>query len=308
MKNLHIIIIVVILANSAGHTVWADCTGGNPEAWLNVYWNNDPQSFGDEISYHAYYEDGEYKLAVTDVGGYWDDIISSIECFDNYPAHWLIYDGLHCADFLLEGDGSTNLSGSNNDAAASLKFRCPSDKDVTWFTFCEHENCGGKAHQIRLYKHGNSYEVVWEVRQLDGHWNDNISAVESAKSGTLPKANAYWYFYRDKDFNSNGNADLILKNNNDFMYVGDDLNDKITSFRLVISNSEDPPTVQSQSIPGDIDCDGSVGYFDLAHLVDSWLQQDCDWCKSGGDLNADQQVNFSDFAVLAEYWLETLPI
>ena len=243
MKWGFVAVLFVFLAGGA-HVALAGCTGDNPTAWLNVYWNNDPQSYGDKISYEAYVEGGDYELALTDVGDWWDGEISAFHSNSNRPAHWWMYDHPDCSVYMHEGEGSENLSGSNNDDLGSFKFQCPTDESRTYLAFCEHHDCDGKTHPLRLFKNGNSYEVVWEMPQLDGHWNDEISAVESGVNGPLPKDHAYWYFYRDKNFNSNGSPDLILEDNDENWNLGT-LNDEITSFRLVISNSEEPPVISS---------------------------------------------------------------
>lgn len=306
MKNLYTMIIVVILGGYAGHTVLADCTGDYPTAWMNVYWDNDPYNYEDTIAYDAYVVDGKYRLAISDVSNWWDNRISAIECFENYPCHWWVYDDVECGTFLEEGDGGECWDLEHNDTVASLKFRA--NEQRTWFTFCEHDDCGGEGHQLRLYTYGNSYEVVWELRCLDGHWNDKISAVESGVSGPLNGDHAYWYFYKHKDFKNSENKkhppDLILKDNDENWDLGE-MDNQITSFRLVISDDDTPPTVQSYS--GDINCDGIVGNQDFVHLADAWQKEDCGCCELA-DLNLDQQINLFDLAILVDDWLEGLPV
>jgi hypothetical protein len=240
--NRGLVVALVALLAGGAQVAFADCTD-DPSAWLSVYWNDNPSSYGDKITYDAYVDGGEYELALTDVGDWWDGRISAFHCNSDYPAYWWIYDHPECSSYMDEGEGSANLSGSNNDDLGSIKFQCPSDKQRTWFKFCEHHDCEGKTHPLRLYKNQNSYEVVWEMPRLDGRWNDEISGLESGVNGTLPKEHAYWYFYRDAEFNSNGPADLILEDNDDDWSLGS-LDDAITSFRLVISDSTSPPTVE----------------------------------------------------------------
>lgn len=52
----------------------------------------------------------------------------------------------------------------------------------------------------------------------------------------------------------------------------------------------------------DLDCDGTIGYGDLAVIAENWLKTPAD--INEGDLNNDNIVNFLDFAEFAEYWLE----
>jgi hypothetical protein len=219
-----------------------DCPDGSPQAWLLVY--EDANQGGDNLGYEAYEKSGDYEVAVNVVSLWWNDRISSLKCVDGYPAHWWIYDAYECGTLLAEGDGSASQLDPHNDATEALKFKCPADKDWASLEFCENENYGGSKHAVKLYKDGSSSEIVWEVRLLDGHWNDRISSIETGLNGTLTKAHAYWYFYKDADFNNagGGQPDLVLKDGQTKSSLGT-LNDKISSMRLVLTDSETAPTL-----------------------------------------------------------------
>ncbi len=245
MKQLGVLILVAVLLGCF-HVAWAACVGDGPYCWLRVTWDDEGDGFGDEIRYDVYVDNGDYEVAVEIVSDWWGDRISSLYTWDNYPAHWLIYNDLDCNTNLGVGDGKKASLGANSDIVSSLKFSCPADEERTYFGFCEDTNYEGEVHAMHLYKHGNSNEVVMELRELDGHWNDEISAIQVGVEGTMPKAHCYWYFYIDEAWNSGGIPDTVLTDNDEILSLGD-LNDEITSYRLVISDSETPPTISTST-------------------------------------------------------------
>lgn len=52
----------------------------------------------------------------------------------------------------------------------------------------------------------------------------------------------------------------------------------------------------------DLDCDGTIGYGDLAVIAENWLKTPAN--INEGDLNNDNIVNFLDFAEFAKHWFE----
>jgi len=52
----------------------------------------------------------------------------------------------------------------------------------------------------------------------------------------------------------------------------------------------------------DLDCNGTIGYGDLAVIAENWLKTPAN--INEGDLNNDNIVNFLDFAEFAKHWLE----
>jgi subtilisin family serine protease len=52
----------------------------------------------------------------------------------------------------------------------------------------------------------------------------------------------------------------------------------------------------------DLDCDGTIGYGDLAVIAENWLKTPAN--INEGDLNNDNIVDFLDFAEFAKHWLE----
>jgi hypothetical protein len=241
MKYVLVGILIAVMA--CGHQVArASCENGNPTFELNVYENDNYT--GDAINYKIYLNGGDYELAVSYVSLWWNNEISSFDTWDNYPAHWWMYDSSECAGTLFEeGDGNRS-SLSYNDQVDSLKFRCPSDKDRTILTFYKDANYGGAHHPLLLYKHGTTDEVVIEMPELDGHWNDIISSIDTNRNGSTK--HYYWYFYRNSNYNNQGDPDLILSDTDpDRASLPTSLNNKITSFRLVITDSSTAPTINA---------------------------------------------------------------
>jgi hypothetical protein len=190
-----------------------------------------------------------YKMGLSDVGDWWDGRISAVSCFSNSAAEWVVYDHPNCSAYLESGSGSKDLD--HNDDAGSIQFECPSNKDYTNLMFCNHVDCDGDEKQrIRLNKFGDGRgaEVVWEVRVLDSHWEDDISGIETGVNGNLPKDHAYWLFYRGYNFNGGGEPDLVLRDNDECWDLGT-LDDDISSLRLVITDSDEQPGAISATKP-----------------------------------------------------------
>ncbi len=55
----------------------------------------------------------------------------------------------------------------------------------------------------------------------------------------------------------------------------------------------------------DINHDSLVGLEDFAALAQSWLDDDCGWCR-GANLQPDGRVDINDMAVLAQTWLDVM--
>lgn len=228
----------------------ADCPGDAVTYELDVYFDsNGSQGQGDAINYEIYLKDGvDYEASVPYLSLWWNNKISAIETAGNYPAHWWLYDSSECGTLLEEDDGNrSDLSTSgDNDQTESVKFRCPANKDRTAFRFCLNADCSGDDSPYQsfgLYKHGNSDGVVIEMPRLDGHWNEEISAIETNRNGASGM-HYHWYFYVNENYNDGGDADLVLTDGDDDYSLGS-LNDAITSFRLVISDSETPPAINA---------------------------------------------------------------
>lgn len=242
MRYLWVGILIAVMVDGL-QVARADCPGANLTYELDVYRDT---IGGEAINYELYLKDGvDYELSVTYMD-WWRTRFSSFDTWDSYPAHWWMYDSSECGGELFEeGDGDRssleNQNGSYNDRVDSLKFRCPSNKDRTTLTFFVDEDYGGTSHPLGLYKHGNSKEVVVEMPRLDAHWNDQISRIDTNRNGSSTK-HYHWYFYKNANFNDNGNPDLILSDGDDTSDLGA-LEDKITSYRLVITDSATPPTI-----------------------------------------------------------------
>ena len=124
----------------------------------------------------------------------------------------------------------------------------------------------------------NSYEVPIEGILVDANNGGNSDTtdangyyevwVDSAWSGTVTPSKTHYTF----DPNSMSYANVL----------GD-----IADQNYVANNIYD------------LDCDGTIGYGDVAVISDNWLSSDPD---ALGKLNGDNIVNFLDFAEFAEVW------
>ncbi|MCP3902251.1 MAG: hypothetical protein GY715_01335 [Planctomycetes bacterium] len=175
---------------------------------------------------------GEYKL---DVGfqknDFWDRRISSVgpDGNDNYPAVWSLYADSYCSDHLESGTGEKDQV-DHNDEARSCRARVSSNRDWCWFYAFEGSNQRHACMPFKLYKHGNTSNVVLELSCLDtDFWNDRPSSIETTTQGG---GTCTWTFYKDDNYD--GQSMQLSEEQ-----TADDLgsmDNEITSIKLVIDD------------------------------------------------------------------------
>ncbi len=215
--------------------------------YYEAYWMQyceDSDFEGDSVIVRAYNEEsgGEYKLEVTFPIGFWRQRISSLKVYPE-TTQWCLYDDNEGRGNAYCDTGSKNDlttvshpdGGTWNDRVCSFRAFSPADRDWVVFDVYENANRGGDSVQYKLYKDGDSSNHVILISELDDHWNDVISSIQ-----TLGEQNADgydWYFYVDAAYKGGG---IVLSDpdGEDDDLQDNGLNDRLTSLRLKIDHAE----------------------------------------------------------------------
>ncbi|MHC4946585.1 MAG: hypothetical protein ACYTG7_26555 [Planctomycetota bacterium] len=185
-----------------------------------------------EIRIVVFEEDGEYYLELTYAQDRWDNCISSFETNSNHPADWWVFDSTYCRNLLDSGSGSRSNCNGYNDRISSFRVKCPDGSHYyTSFYIFEDEDYEDDCLPFKFYKYGKSDDTVLEISCLS-KWNDRISSIDTYGQNCR---HYEWHFYKDKNYNSGGSANLVLEDGEDDSNLSDNgLNDRITSIRLYI--------------------------------------------------------------------------